>query len=92
MDKEYSDQKKSIETQDNYKCEEYTINIPTFLFKDKKDCDSFVKAFYGSPTYVMKKISWEWIEVKPKTSIKFIKEEKEKYWYIVKQEWTLKDK
>lgn len=88
----YEERKKQILTQDDYKCEEYTISLPIFLFREIKECDTFVKAFYGSPIYVMKEMDGEWIDVKPKTTIKFLKSDKGRYWYRIKQERVLPTK
>jgi hypothetical protein len=40
----------------------------------------------------MKEIEGKWEEVKPKTSVKFIKEEKGRLWYRIKQERVLPTK
>ena len=45
-----------IKTQDDYRCDEYTVSLPSSLFKEQKEADSFVKAFYWSPEYIMKEI------------------------------------
>ena len=88
----YIKAKQEIQTQDNYRCDEYTVSLPSKLFKEIKEADSFVKAFYWSPRYVMKEIEGEWIEVKPKTSVKFITEDKGILWYRIKQERVLPTK
>ena len=88
----YIKAKQEIQTQDNYRCDEYTVSLPSKLFKEIKEADSFVKAFYWSPRYVMKEIEGEWIEVKPKTSVKFITEDKGILWYRIKQERVLPKK
>jgi len=89
---EYIEAKESIHTQDDYRCDEYTVSLPSKLFKEIKEADSFVKAFYWSPTYVMKEIEGKWEEVKPKTTVKFITEEKGRLWYRIKQERVLPKK
>jgi hypothetical protein len=48
--------------------------------------------FYWSPTYVMKRLEWERVEVKPKTKVDFIKEDQGVYVYTVKQERVLQQK
>jgi hypothetical protein len=40
----------------------------------------------------MKEIEGKWEEVKPKTSVKFITEEKGRLWYRIKQERVLPKK
>ena len=85
----YTKAKQEIQTQDNYRCDEFIITIPVSLFKERKEAEKFVKVFYWSPTYVMKKLEWERVEVKPKTKVDFIKEDQGLYVYTVKQEWIL---
>ena len=89
---QYIEAKECIKTQDDYRCDEYTVSLPSKLFKEIKEADSFVKAFYWSPEYIMKEIEWKWIEVKPKTSVKFITKEKGRLWYRIKQERVLPKK
>ena len=91
MDK-YIEAKECIKTQDDYRCDEYTVSLPSSLFKEQKEADSFVKAFYWSPEYIMKEIEGQRIEVKPKTSVKFVTEEKGRLWYRIKQERVLPTK
>ena len=89
---QYIEAKQSIQTQEDYRCDEYTVSLPSKLFKEQKEADSFVKAFYWSPRYVMKEIEGQRIEVKPKTSVKFVTEEKGRLWYRIKQERVLPKK
>lgn len=89
---QYIEAKECIKTQDDYRCDEYTVSLPSKLFKEIKEADSFVKAFYWSPEYIMKEIEWKRIEVKPKTSVKFIKKENWRYYYNIIQERILPKK
>ena len=42
---QYIEAKECIKTQDDYRCDEYTVSLPSSLFKEIKEADSFVKAF-----------------------------------------------
>jgi hypothetical protein len=42
----YTKAKQEIQTQDNYRCEEFIITIPVSLFKERKEAEKFVKVFY----------------------------------------------
>ena len=88
----YEERKKQILTQDEKKSEEYSISLPISLFKEQKEADTFIKAFYWSPTYIMKRLEWERVEVKPFTYVRFIKKENWRYYYHIIQERVLPTK
>lgn len=89
---QYIEWKQRIQTQDEKRSEEYSISLPTSLFKEQKEADTFIKAFYWSPTYIMKRLEWERVEVKPFTYVRFIKKENWRYYYNIIQERVLPTK
>lgn len=89
---QYIEWKQRIQTQDEKRSEEFSVSIPSKIFKTQKEADVFVKAFYWSPVYVMKEFEWKRIEVKPYTYIRFIEEKDGRYRYSVIQERILPKK